>query len=134
MFMWRTNVRQLGVGRSVVKNTSPERSLDSFSSSSIITIYVGQTKPTCRMLTFKDKHKTYLCPLGNYLTPLFRWRPSFRGVLSFRVDQTTEITERKSWLMYHIPSCTRFYSSFPPNCHPEIRKEPLPQLGVSKVE
>lgn len=132
MFMCETETIQLVVVGSVATSTSPKRSLTVlFLFLFLYHCYVGQTKPTHRMLKFKDKHKTYLCVLGNYLTLLFRWRLSFRGGLPFRVDQ---ITERKSLLMYNTPSYTRFYNSVQKKCHLETRKEPFPQLGGKSNE
>lgn len=77
---------------------------------------VGQTKPICKMLKFKDKHKNFFSVTGNYLTPLFRWRSPFRGTFSFRPDQSAEITERKSFLlMYNTPLLTQFYNTVQKN-------------------
>lgn len=86
------------------------------------------------MLKLKDKHKNCLCVIGNYLTPLFRWRLPFRGGFSFRVDQTTEITEKKSLLIDNTPSLTKLYNTVQKKCHLETRKESFPQPGGKSNE
>lgn len=91
-------------------------------------------KPICRMLKFKGKQRNCLCVKGSYLTPLFRWRPHFRGGFSFQVDHITEITGRKCIIGIHNTwSLIKLYNTVQ-KCHLKTRKELSPQPGGKSNE
>lgn len=133
MFLCEADVRWLGVVAFVANSTLQIKVSYPPFHLHFCHYCVSQTKPICKMLKFKDKHNC-LCVIGNYLTPLFRWRPTFRGGFSFRVHQTIEITGRKCTTgTYNTWSLTKFYNIVQ-KCHLETRKESSSQLGGKSNE